>query len=515
MKKLCLNMLTVAAAALIAAQASAQSTLSASQLEPQATPDGRVLIGRGEDYVPAGVPAVDLFASLKASMPARRDFAWDVVEKVLKPITLEVPNGPTFEVPLWLTWYEGRGRNEELRKLMELYFVNLKAAFDSNPDADIEPIVDATLQQFAQKDIAATLDDETFDTVLNQNAVVQNLDELTGRGTTIFSPSFIRHMMLQAKGVMTCDLSAARESDAPRAPDQFSHCIDEFPPSAVMVKTAWRDLDRGVPVHDTSAFGVARAIRLGTWPSALNGYASPPIAQPTPDEIYTVETASGRSFALTGIHFVTKDVREWVWVSLWWDADGFEDFGEDKPDVISTFNDGVWENYKMCVNSSFVEGDPAPWSRYARNMPSLAASLRATQEVILEQISDGGVANSEDLIATFGAGLDTPMFLADAHGAWMPQHSLPTTWCSNPNIEVHGGNARTNCIGCHQVAFTQNERRGNRETSFIDAITGDIPQYGRAQVRRNFPAEFSWSFGFEYRSAMLNAAALAGFEWPE
>ena len=99
-------------------------------------------------------------------------------------------------------------------------------------------------------------------------------------------------------------------------------------------------------------------------------------------------------------------------------------------------------------------------------------------------------------------------------GPWPAPHNAQTSWCSNPNIEQHPANARTSCIGCHQIAFTRNERRNNIEADFIAAMLGDLPQFGRSLARKNFTAEFSWSFDIEFRPAIKDAKRAVQFEWP-
>ncbi|MGB0506192.1 MAG: hypothetical protein ACPGGK_08340 [Pikeienuella sp.] len=372
---------TLAAAAVAAtgvtAAASGQTVvLSTSDFTTQATPEGRILIGRGEDYTPTDITHDVLFPKLRDSMHERRNFAWSVVERALKPQQLAKPGGESTEVPLWMTWYEDRGANGEIESLMHLYFRNLKTAFEGDPDPDIEAVVKATMEEFAAKDLSDSLRSATFESRLGQHLNNQNLEALAGRGGTLFSPSFVEHMMLNAKAAMAC-AGDSKADDPPPSDDQFSHCIPEFPASAVMIKTAWRPLAGGAPRYDTSAVGVGRAIRNGTWPNQVNGYTPPPIETPSASEIFTVADENDHRYALTGVHFVTKEVREWVWVSLWWDPQAQLDFGADKPDTLAAFNDGVWDNYKMCANTSFAEGDQQPWSAYDndrndREMMSLA-----------------------------------------------------------------------------------------------------------------------------------------------
>jgi hypothetical protein len=246
--------------------AKAQTVLSAEVPPGVATPEGRLQIGRGKDYVPSDVAPQVLFDELQASMKKRRDFAWKVIEQVLQPVKIK----------------------------------------------------------------------------------------LTDRD--------------------------------PPSPNQFSYCIEEFPRSAVMIKTSWVKLSGGIPHHDTSATAMRQVIKEGTWPGPGRADQVPPLVQPDRSQIYTNITKEGAEWALTGIHFVTKDVREWVWISLWWDPDAAKDFGADRPASIDRFNNGVWKNYKMCVASSFAEGDPTPWASYTGAQASLGESIKAVYDAIQDQI---------------------------------------------------------------------------------------------------------------------------------
>ncbi len=222
-------------------------------------------------------------------------------------------------------------------------------------------------------------------------------------------------------------------------------------------------------------------------------------------------TAQGTEWALHGIHFVTKDVREWVWVSLWWDPNAANDFGADRPSSLNAFNGGVWKNYKMCVNSSFAERDPQPWSSYTGAQSSLGAAIKAVYDAIQVQLTTGSISRPQDFQHFFEQTFNE---LPGALGPWPAPHNAQTSWCSNPNIEQHPANARTSCIGCHQIAFTRNERRNNIEADFIAAMLGDLPQFGRSLARKNFTAEFSWSFDIEFRPAIKDAKRAVQFEWP-
>ena len=400
---------------------------------------------------------------------------------------------------------------------MLLYFANLKPVLDADPNADLQPVIDATIAEFSTKDLSSSLTDENLTTVLHQHTDFPNAGGLVGQGTTMFSPSFIEHAMLEARGINECQYDIAKAADAPPSPDQFSPCMLEFPRSAVMIKTAWLPLAGGIPDHTTDAGAMTAAINEGTWPGGNHPTKSPPMVAPDRSQIYTNISSNGTEFALTGIHFVTKDVREWVWISLWWDPDASTDFGADRPESIDQYNGGVWGNYKMCVNTAFDEGDPTPWVSYIDSEASLGSSIEAVHRAIENHIANGADLAvgqpSETAILPHAIGRFTSQ-------GWAAPHNNVTSWCSNPNIETHPANARTSCIGCHQIAFTENEARSQVhgapvEASFAHAMFGDYPQFGRTRVRKNFPAEFSWSFAFEFKPAIQFSMDQAGFSWPE
>ncbi len=518
--------------------ANAQAVLSAHDTGVSASPEGRLQIGRGTDYTASSVDAQKLFNNLRDSMKKRRDFAWRVTELMLQPTEITLLDGVSkVQVPLWQTWYEGRpsgaSRHQEINEVFKLYFRKLKPVLEANPKADVKPVIKATLKEFATKNLSASLTDENLSSVLHQHVDSALAGKILGQGTTIFSPSFLEHVMQEARGINTCTPDVAKADTPPPSPTEFSHCMKEFPRSAVMIKTSWRRLMQGVPNHSTDAVAMRTIMKEGTWPSIRLGEDHPtrqvPLSNPDRSKIYTNITTSGQEWALTGIHFVTKDVREWVWVSLWWDPDASKDFGADRPterdeyDVLVNgkvekrkfrlINNGPWKNYKLCVNTAFAEGDATPWSTYTSAQSSLGESIKAVYDAIESQLKNGAQMAALGQSTTF-----TP--LSTALGPWPAPFNKQTSWCSNPNIETHGGNARTSCIGCHQIAFTNNEMRpvsagGNlTPTSFTHAIIGDFPQFGRARARQNFTAEFSWSFQIEFRRAIDTGIDEARFRWP-
>jgi hypothetical protein len=425
---------------------------------------------------------------MRNSMLRRRQRAWQIVENVIRPVTLAAGDG-RLKLPVWQTWYK---TNPEVSDMLAAYFAKVKAT----PAADRGALIEQVFHEYAERDLAERLKDQAFQERLKQFEGSQELTAgLNGRGFTMFSPSFVKHMMLEAQGTEQCPFTVAAHDlpgslPAPASATNFSSCIVEFPRSAVMVKTLWRPIDAQLADHDTGEAAMRSLIRTGTWPR-------PNLVTPAPGTVYTLTTDTGERMALSGIHFVTKDVREWVWVTLWWDPQPNGDFGSDRPPSIAQYDNGVWSNYKMCATGSFEEGDSAPWSHYTD--ASLSGSLRAVHTEI-------------DALL----GRTVPQWPADWKA--LARLSRRTTWCSNPNIETHHGNGRTNCIGCHQFPNTSNQATGD-VTRFSDTLSGDdelsdFPQDGRAQFRENFPADFAWSFLFEFKGLIEDARRAAGFEWP-
>jgi len=447
------------------AGAAAPKVLSAAHLgglkAGEASPAGRIVIGRGKDYEPIAEDSAGLAARLEKSMAERRQIGWRIVEAMLQPQPLTL-GGQEFQVPLWHTWYEGTRGNAEVPDKIKLFFAKLKACRASNCPKTMEQIAAETVADNDVKDLGLSLTDENLVRMAPGQASGSPHDDL-GRGGTLFSPSFVEHILSQARQIEGCPQLRTDESAPGPSPTQFSHCLAEFPRSAVMVKTAWKELDQGVPAPATDSGAMTTLISAGTWPKP------PPMAAPGPDKIYTVESTGGQKYGLRAIHFSTKDIREWIWVSLWWSPNPNSDFGQDRPASIARYNGGVWANYKMCVTTSFVEGDPAPWAAFEQGQPQLAAALKASHQALV------------------------------AKGAASPDRQK-TTWCSNPDIETDDNNGATNCIGCHQYAASW-DPDVNQATHFSFTLDPSrqarYPQFSRSRRRNNFPSDFTWTFRHE------------------
>ena len=210
-------------------------------------------------------------------------------------------------------------------------------------------------------------------------------------------------------------------------------CLDgEMPRDAVVIKADWhRVLGDPLPVFDTSGARMQTRLSLDAdWSTGDGG------ANPDPSSIYTVTLPTGQVFRLPALHVMTKELDHWLWITLWWSPQPDSDFGADRPAAIG----GVWRNYKMCVVSNYLEGDPDPRGGFSGTLG--------------------------DALAAVSSGPGAP------------------SWCSNPYLELGAGNAATNCIGCHQHGGTQ---------LLPEAILATMPHHGTTRVRNNFFTDYSWA----------------------
>src|SRR5262249_22313022 len=158
-----------------------------------------------------------------------------------------------------------------------------------------------------------------------------------------------------------------------------------FPIDAAAVKARWMPGGAPMPTFDTSPKALADKLARGDFGDGDG------TADPSESDIYTMQLTPDTTMRLAALHIITKELRDWSWITLRWPPDPTSDFAADRPPAITALG-GPWASYKMCVVTGYVEKDAA--------QPG------------------------------------------------------PSTWCSNPYLEVGANNAQTNCIGCHQHGGT-------------------------------------------------------------
>lgn len=404
----------------------------------------RAIIGPARPYVPSRTLDRQKDA-LDASQKLRREVAWKSLAKILKDNRVAESDAKLgtkrARLPAFRTWYQKDDYERMFAKLYEEHGKDARKARAPFTDAQI----DAALEWNATD--RGSWSDDAFEDRLKQIDSKAAAEGLGGNARVQYSTGAVRHMMKNWAPLTKCARGeVADEPNAePKSPSLFATCVDEeFPKDAAVIKAAWlrSDFDIKVPVRPTSAEALkarmAGELDEGGWgrADAANDQA------PDDASIYSVKMTDGSSFRMPALHLVTKELREWLWITMWWSPDPDTDFGADRPQAITELG-GPWKNYKMCVVTGYEEKDPDPTGGFPTGPGSLGDALAATYK-----------------------GVGAP------------------TWCSNQYIERGAHNAQTNCIGCHQHAGT-NLRS---EAVLEDAVA--FPDFGRTKIRKNFPADY-------------------------
>ncbi len=387
------------------------------------------------------------------SKKARRELGWHVLAKALQPVKIAAqrdqaetnaeptPTKPAAErtIPLFRTWFGG----DEIDRMFAKMYGDLGKERRVSRDIPTESEVNA-LFDWNAKSLGPNSEAEYF-ARLAQIVDQQGVDGLGGNGRVAYSPGYVKQYLTDYPTIADCKVDELAVDTLPKSEEtNFTNCFSrEFDADAAVIKASWRRNDAmvtgGLPAVDTGATALAKRMTgeldNGGW--SLKGV---PLKKAGPEDAYSVTLSDQTGYSLVGLHIMTKELRHWVWVTVWWSDKPDEDFGQDRPEEIKALG-APWSNYKMCVVTDFEEKDSDPRGGF-----------------------EGSLGDA----------------LAAVHGK--------TTWCSNGFIEKGEHNAQTNCIGCHQHAGDINALGGvlTDETKF--------PYSGRSQVRKGFPADYSWAF---------------------
>ncbi len=449
---------------------------------------GRKLLGIAQPYVADSTLAARE-GELASNVATRRAAAWDIARRVLEPVPLlglqddsnvTLPPGveaiPT--VPRFQTWYgvedikrmfvelltrlgaDGRARRDPIPAdgLDAIEAWNAAAADRSSRwplERYLQYVEDlGTCPEGAEPDACARLLQSQFSGAASGNARIT------------YSPATVRHVLANYASIVAClEALTTLSIDAVPASDRnFSVCLEnEFPSDAVLIKAHWvrADFGKKLATFDTDAAALARIVaasQTGDWAAGDRE------SDPDSESIYTIKLRSGDTYRLAGLHIMTKELRHWTWVTLWWSDTPDVDFGEDRPRAFLDAVAPLWGNYKLCAVTGYDERDAAMATHLA-DSPTLAAAMAA--------VSDGAAGG--------------------------PSGGGPT-WCSNPYIEHGRGNARTNCIGCHQhggsLVGPDLDADGKLDPFPLERVIDSealFPLNGRAQIRQVFPTDYLWS----------------------
>ncbi len=440
---------------------------------------GRALAGVAAPYE-ADFGMRDQEARIQSEMAFRRQIAWEIVGRSLDPVpllglaglegeTVTLPDGEVPQVPRFQTWYGV----DDFKRMFQYLYESLgeegraaRAPFDDAALAEIFEWNAAAIERSSRWPLERFIDyvnrlgvcPEGVEGDACARMLQSNFSGASfGNVRITYSPATIMHLLRSYPRILECmDQLETLSLDAEPSPDNFTFCFEqEFPADAALIKAQWVRADFGmqVPTFDTGADTIARHLSPE---NAADWGMGERMSDPPPEDIYTIRLRNGNTFRLAGVHIMTKELRHWTWVTMWWSDQPDTDYGADRPDFIRERLDPVFSNYKMCIVADYEEGDTDPGQAF-EGQPTLAAALRAAA---------GG-----------------------------------PSWCSNPYIEHGRGNARSNCIGCHQHAgsevFKDLDGDGALDPFDLEAVIGDeaqFPDTGRRQIRQVFPSDYSWAF---------------------
>ncbi|WP_394831586.1 hypothetical protein LVJ94_34240 [Pendulispora rubella] len=445
---------TVLAASAAAACGATSTDHEVGQQIQEVTPEDRMLIGIAERY-PGDPEASTRTSEFTASMKARREFAWRVVEKVLSPVPIAAPkldpDDPDVSavLPRFQTWY---GKNDVVAAFDQLW-VGMKVEDPAQVRDFRQCEVDSVFRWNAEER-PKNLSTWNRDVYKARRAELSDAEGVSslGRNTRVLmSPAFVSHVLRNYRTLAGCVGKTMPLTQPPLSTENHTRCMtSEFPVDAAVIKAGWEPDGPTFPAYDTSATDIQSMLAAGTWP------APRAIAPPGPDAIYTMRALTASSGQprperkrLTALHILTKELRDWVWISLFWSEQPNLDFGADRPESIRALG-GPWSHYKMVVTTAYDEDDPDPGSSYAESAPTLASALRS------------------------------------ARPAPPPEATTVRTWASNPYIEREARNGATNCIGCHAHGGTKLSVQGLLDDE------AQYPDNTRRKVRAAFPADYTW-----------------------
>jgi mono/diheme cytochrome c family protein len=441
---------------------------------------GRQLAGVAAPYE-ADLSLLAQTERIISEMGYRRQVAWDIVARVLDPVPLlglaeaaeeneelQLPDGEVPQVARWQTWYGiddfkrmfrhlYEGLTPEERALRQSFTQDaLDEAFTWNATA-LERSERWPLDRFLKYVSELGVCDPGLTDEECANSLQSKFSgSSAGNARISYSPATMRHLLQNYGAILDCvaGLETLSFNEEPAQASNFSFCFEqEFPTDAVLIKAQWirSDFGRTMPAYDTDVEGLKRVVGEGSVADWADGDRQ---VDPTPEEIVTIQLKSTDTYRLAAMHIMTKELRHWTWITLWWSDRPDVDFGADRPEKIRSL-DPVWSNYKMAVTVDYVEFDTntAAWFP---EQPSLAAALEVTQDEL--------------------------------------------SWSSNPYVEHGRGNARTNCIGCHQHggSLVGYDVDGDQQLDpfDLDAVIESeslFPKNGRTQMRDIFPADYLWS----------------------
>ena len=338
-------------------------------------------------------------AAFAGDMQARRELAWEILSRVLQPLDQDRRDRAgwqeeTGRLPLFYSWYS----SHDLRRLVHQGAAKLAAEPGCHTDQGMTAAcAEQVLAGYTRVRSPA------FDPVPAYLPLrsLGTLSIVLAEG--VYNKDYTLYVLQNLRRISTC----ARSTDLSR------DCGIDFPRTAVMLKPVFQavgDAPTCVPFDEDTLNQVKHNNLLrgltgkDNWPRSQDACGAP-----WPEGAHRIrDPASGRSYGLIALHVVTKDLPDWVWITLMWNGAAMDPVRNplgDQPGDWGGVED-IWRHYGMMVTVAAVEGDPDP-----------------------------GTANP----------VFAPKFINGPTGKAI-------TWNSNPWIEP--GDPASNCLSCHRYTAT-------------------------------------------------------------
>ena len=330
-------------------------------------------------------------ADLASDTQKRRMVSWNILEQVLAPTKgqntgFEAIGSPT---PVWQTWYSKKdivGMLEKIAPTMEatdkgLTLKEAKHILEGHKRSKSPDFDPASIKKFNFEFVPAS-----------------------------YNRDYVLHILTHFKSISACQHITSYPADA-----EVEFPCFQFPETAVMMKTSWKEVNSQDMTLDFDSQSLdANAIRSILEKNTTWSYSIP--SKLTPQNSYMVKDPdTGLVWALTGLHVVTKEIKDWVWVTLAWQADSLNTigFGSDRP---ASLKGSIWQNYVMMASVSNEEKAQDP-------------NIGAQGKALFPEFVENNPFNK----------------FKDGSGN-------KVTFNSNPYIELF--DSTSNCIGCHEGQFS-------------------------------------------------------------
>ena len=223
-------------------------------IEQEAQAVDRLLIGRASSY-PADAAMRARLPVLDADMSERRKVAWEIVRKVLTPVSIAAKVG-TASLPRMQTWYSREDVLPMFDRLFRALPDDQKKRRERFTDSQLEAVfpwnatMALSLASFTEERRAARL---------RELSVPDGLHSLGKDSRVLMSPGYVEHLLRSYREMAAC--SVPPPGQPPSSPTSFAPCLaGEFPIDAVAVKLRWFPGAQSMPTYDTSPASIAKKL---------------------------------------------------------------------------------------------------------------------------------------------------------------------------------------------------------------------------------------------------------------